>query len=73
MTEVKLSSKNQVVIPREARDALHLEAGSRLKVVVRGDMVILLPTSTSYEAALSGLGRGLYDTNYLVAERKSWS
>ncbi len=73
MTEVKLSSKNQVVIPREARDALHLQAGSRLKVVVRGDMVILLPVTGSYEAGIAGLGRGLYETNYLVAERKSWS
>ncbi len=73
MTEVKLSSKNQVVIPREAREALQLKAGSRLRVVVRGDMVVLLKTSTSYEAAIAGLGRGLYDTDYLVAERKSWS
>ena len=72
MVEVKLSSKNQVVIPREAREALHLTAGSRLRVVVRGDMVILLPTSMSYEAAIAGIGRGLYSTDYLVAERKSW-
>ena len=73
MTEVKLSSKNQVVIPREAREALGLSAGSRLRVVVRGDMVVLLPTTTSYAAAIAGLGRGLYETNYLVAERKSWT
>ncbi len=72
MVEVKLSSKNQVVIPREARKALQLKAGSRLRVVVRGDMVVLLPTSQSYEAAIAGIGRGLYSTNYLVAERKSW-
>ena len=72
MVEVKLSSKNQVVIPREAREALALKSGSRLRVVVRGDMVILLPVSKSYEAAIAGLGRGLYPTNYLVAERKSW-
>lgn len=36
MTEVKLSSKNQIVIPREAREALGAKAGTRLVVVVRG-------------------------------------
>ena len=72
MVEVKLSSKNQVVIPREAREALALKAGSRLRVVVRGDMVILLPATASYEAAIAGLGRGLYSSGYLAAERKSW-
>lgn len=43
MYEAKLSSKNQIVIPREARNALGLKAGDRLLVVVRGDTVILLP------------------------------
>ena len=73
MVEVKLSSKHQVVIPREAREALQLSAGSRLRVVVRGDMVVLLPVAKSYADAIAGLGRGLYPANYLVAERKSWS
>ena len=72
MVEVKLSSKNQIVIPREAREALRLKAGSRLRVVVRGDMVILLRKPKSYSDALAGLGRGLYPANYLVAERQSW-
>lgn len=35
MTEVKLSSRNQIVIPREAREALGLKAGDKLLVVVR--------------------------------------
>ncbi len=72
MIEVKLSSKNQIVIPREAREALRLKAGSRLRVVVRGDMVILLRKPKSYSDALAGLGRGVYPVNYLVAERQSW-
>ena len=33
MPEVKLSSKNQIVIPREAREALQIKAGARLRVV----------------------------------------
>ena len=39
MNEVKLSSKNQIVIPREARDALGARPGSRIAVVVRNGIV----------------------------------
>ena len=39
-TTVKMSSKHQIVVPREARDALDLQAGDRLLVRVRPDRVI---------------------------------
>lgn len=39
-TSVKMSSKHQIVIPREARAALHLRPGARLLVSVRPDRVI---------------------------------
>lgn len=37
---VKISSKNQIVVPKEAREALGLEPGERLLVRVREDSVI---------------------------------
>lgn len=37
----KLSSKGQVVIPEEIRNALGLEAGAQFVVVGKGDVVIL--------------------------------
>jgi AbrB family looped-hinge helix DNA binding protein len=37
----KMSSKGQVVIPEEVRQALGLEAGSRFVVLGEGDVVIL--------------------------------
>jgi AbrB family looped-hinge helix DNA binding protein len=37
---VKLSSKHQIVVPREAREALGLRPGDRLLVSVRDDGVI---------------------------------
>lgn len=70
--EVKLSSKNQIVVPREARRALRLKAGDRLLVVVRGDTVILLRKPKSYSEALRGIARDLYPADYLESERKSW-
>ena len=72
MHEAKLSSKNQIVIPREARNALGLKAGDRLLVVVRGHTVILLRKPSKYHKALRGIARELYPPNYLDQERKSW-
>jgi AbrB family looped-hinge helix DNA binding protein len=37
---VKLSSKHQIVVPREAREALGLRPGDRLLVSVRDDDVV---------------------------------
>ena len=37
----KMSSKGQVVIPEEVRDALGLKAGSKFVVVGEGDVIIL--------------------------------
>ncbi len=39
---VKLSSKHQIVVPREARDALELKPGDRLLVTVTDRSVIEL-------------------------------
>ncbi|MGE5445156.1 MAG: AbrB/MazE/SpoVT family DNA-binding domain-containing protein [Ignavibacteriales bacterium] len=72
MYEVKLSSKNQIVIPREARDALHLKAGDKLLVVVRGDTVILLSKPKKHSRAIGGIANGLYPIGYLESERESW-
>ena len=37
---VKMSSKNQIVVPKEARDALGLRPGDRLLVSVREDGIL---------------------------------
>ena len=67
-----LSSKNQIVIPREAREKLGLKAGDQLEVVVKGGIMIVFPKPKSYEAALRGIARGLYPEGYLDQERDSW-
>ncbi len=68
----KLSSKNQIVIPREAREELGLKAGDKLEVVVKGGIMIVFPKPKSYAAALRGIARGLYPEGYLDKERDSW-
>jgi AbrB family looped-hinge helix DNA binding protein len=72
MAEATLSSKNQIVIPREAREALDLKPGDKILVVVRGKDVLLLQKPKSYRAAIAGIGRGLYPKDYLRKERDSW-
>jgi len=72
MSQVKVSSKNQIVIPREARQALGVKAGTKLLVVVRGETVILLRKPKSYAAALEAIPRLNYAPDYLERERDSW-
>lgn len=72
MAEATLSSKNQIVIPREARKALDLKPGDKLLLVVRGTNVLLLRKPKSYRATIRGMARGLYPKDYLRKERESW-
>ncbi len=72
MSTVKLSSKNQIVIPSDARHKLALKPGDRLKVLVRGDSICLVKEPDNYVEKLYGSGKNIYDDNYLVAERESW-
>jgi AbrB family looped-hinge helix DNA binding protein len=72
MTESTLSSKNQIVIPREAREALRLRAGDKLLIVVRSDRVILLQKPKAHHVAIRGLATSAYPSEYLQKERTSW-
>lgn len=72
MAEATLSAKNQIVIPREAREALGLKPGDKIMVVVRGNRILLLQKPKSYHAAIRGLARGAYPKDYLKKERDRW-
>jgi bifunctional DNA-binding transcriptional regulator/antitoxin component of YhaV-PrlF toxin-antitoxin module len=60
MSEVILSSKNKIVVPREARKAIQVKPGNKLLVVVRGEKVIVLQKPKSHHDAIRGLARGVY-------------
>lgn len=60
-TSVKMSSKHQIVVPKEAREALGLEPGDRLLVSVRKDGVLEMEREPRdlagrLEGALEGTG-----------------
>ena len=65
-----MSSKNQIVIPREAREALHLKPGDKLIVLSHGGKLLIMEKPKSYHRAI--LGRGAYPKDYLKKERESW-
>lgn len=72
MSEVTLSDTNQIVLPGEVLEALHLKPGDKLHFVVRGDQVVILEKPKSFSASLEGIGRGLYPPDYLKKEHASW-
>ncbi|MEK6714152.1 MAG: AbrB/MazE/SpoVT family DNA-binding domain-containing protein [Nitrospirota bacterium] len=72
MPYLKLSSKNQIVLPREARDAMRVKGGDELLVVVKGNVTIIMPKPKEYSETLSGKGKGIYPKNYIRKERSSW-
>lgn len=50
MLEVTLSKEHQIVIPQEVRDTLHLKAGQKFSLVIKGDLISLIPQKTSFES-----------------------
>jgi len=72
MAMATVSSKNQIVIPREAREALGLKAGDKVLVVVRGKRVLVLQKPVSHRAALRGIAGNTYPSQHIQKERQSW-
>jgi AbrB family looped-hinge helix DNA binding protein len=56
MQTVTLSSKCQLVIPREVRERLELEPGAKLTVIEKGGIIYLVPERPLAE--LRGVARG---------------
>jgi len=57
-SSVKMSSKHQIVVPREAREALGLRAGDRLLVIVTGDVIEMRVQPRDVVKELEGLLSG---------------
>lgn len=75
--EVKLSSKNQIVIPKEARDYVHLKPGDKLLLTVSASGHLLLwKRPRDYAAHMEGLGQELWKdvdiAQYIKKMRKEW-
>jgi AbrB family looped-hinge helix DNA binding protein len=57
MAVQKLSSKNQIAIPKEARQAMGVKGGDELPVVVKDDLTLVMPKQKRYARTLQGSRR----------------
>lgn len=79
MTEeiVRLSRKNQIVVPKEAREKLGLSSGDQLIVRVEKNVLIMKPKPRSYAKYMQGLHKDVWESTdastYVEGERKAWS
>lgn len=73
-TTVTLSSKFQIVIPREAREAMGLSAGDELLVLSKPDRVAIVPKPKKFAKHMAGLHREVWQgaETYLQDERDAW-
>ena len=69
---VTLSSKNQVVIPQEARKKLGVGPGARLLVLVKDDRIVFMPEPRNFVKHSSGRHKGLWGKGYLECQRRAW-
>jgi AbrB family looped-hinge helix DNA binding protein len=60
MLSVKVSSKNQISLPSEARKRLGIQPGDRLTVEIRDDALVLAPRRKASER-MRGIGRHIWD------------
>ena len=72
MAVQKLSSKNQIVLPKEARQAMGVRGGDELLIVVKDDLTLVMPKPKRYAQTPRGLAKGTYPSGYLKRERRSW-
>ena len=59
MAKAKLSSKNQIVIPREVRKQLGLKPGDNIVLALHGDTAIMIRKPKKYSEALAGIMKGM--------------
>lgn len=57
MTQVTVSPKYQVVIPKEVRKKLSLHKGQRMTVIAKGEVIIFMPAAPlkHYRGFLKGM------------------
>lgn len=72
----KVSTKYQIVIPKEVRETLDLHPRDTLLFLIDGDAVYMRPQPASFTATLRGLHRHVWPDNadaWLDEERDAWT
>jgi len=76
MQMAKVSSKYQIVIPKNVREELGLRPGDQLLIVADGNKAVMRLRPRSYAEYMRGLHKeiwqGIDATEYVREERQSW-
>lgn len=62
MARTKVSSKYQVVIPKEIRDSANIRVGQEFQVITKGGIVTLVPEKPI--SSMRGFVRGIRTTGF---------
>jgi len=73
---IKISSKYQIIIPREVRVKLNLKAGDKLIIKTNNGKIVIYPQPKSYAKYTLGLGKEIWQdidaTEYVRKEKETW-
>jgi AbrB family looped-hinge helix DNA binding protein len=80
MAKIKISSKNQIVIPSEVRERLKLKKGASISIYAVDETHAIItkhPAKKGYAESMVGLGKEIWDElggvdKYIEEERNSW-
>ena len=71
MQQSVVSVRGQTVIPKELREELGIEPGTRLRWTSRNGILTVIPASNDPVRALRGVLKGKGSTEDLLAERRT--
>ena len=73
---VKVSSRNQIAVPSQARELLDIKSGDRLLVDIQDGMILLIRQPENFASHMEGLHKEIWEKTdtgaYLTEERDSW-
>jgi AbrB family looped-hinge helix DNA binding protein len=68
LSEVTISSKYQVVLPKEVRSRLNLQAGQKLQIMVKGNVIALVPLYPTHQ--MRGMFKGMDISGFREEEER---
>ncbi len=73
MGELTVSSKGQIVIPKEIREKLHLKRGQKVRIEEVEGTIIIVPVPKNPIKAMKGMSTGFPESVKSIRElRKEW-
>jgi AbrB family looped-hinge helix DNA binding protein len=73
-TSARLSTKYQLVVPKEVREALNLQPNDSVLFLIEGNSVYMRPRPQSFTRTLTGLHADVWSNSdeWLQKERSAW-